>query len=326
MALIDYAYHNLLRTVLDDGFYYEDPRRKGIKRLQIPQYYIHHDLTKSFPAITTKKLYWKGIVGELIWFLRGDTSIEYLKDNNIKIWHKDGYRYYLDYTGYNDSEETYEGFVKGIDEKNNIAGELGPIYGHQWRNFEGVDQINDLIHNMKTNPMSTELIVNSWNPKDIPDMALPPCHFMFQILPEPLPEGGYGFTLMWSQRSVDTFLGLPFNIASYALLAHILGKITGMVPLKITGDLRNVHLYENSIDAAKQQYFRSITDHSDCQLQIMSHLPGIISNYNKGNKPAISSYDNSLDSLFETFRIKDFGLDDYTSYDAITVPMLSRTN
>lgn len=207
MSNIDKKYHKLQKKIIKNGFRYEDPNRKGVYRLQIPSYQIKHDFKDGFPAITTKKLYWKGVVGELIWFLRGDTNTKYLVENDIHIWDKDAGNFSKD-------------------------GELGRIYGAQWRNWHDnfipeieayagehktVDQISNLIKGLKENPMGTKHIVTAWNPAELDKMALPPCHWSFEILVEPilwtkkrlrhLTEPKYQFTLKWHQRSVDSFLG-----------------------------------------------------------------------------------------------------------------------
>lgn len=332
-------YHELLHAIFAAGFWYEDPKRKGTKRLQIPDYKLKYDLTKGFPAITTKKLAFKSVVGELLWFLKGDTNVKTLIDQGINIWNKDAYnaqgkKYFPD------SIKDYVTHLKSLPNKKPLMGDLGPIYGHQWRNFNGVDQIKILIKKMKTVPMSTDLIVTAWNPSQSHMMALEPCHFGFQIMMQPLTglqrhdeflrrhkgellpakvytqedldEEGipkYGFTFIWSQRSVDTFLGLPFNIASYALLAHILGKATNTIPLSLIGDLRNVHLYDNSVQAAKEQLKRDPKKYQSCELTIENHfIEGL----------------NVMHQI-EDIEIEDFSFD-YESYPPLKVEMLSRNN
>ncbi len=379
MAKIDKQYQKLLRKILKKGVWYDDPNRKGVKRLQIPYYEFKHNLQKDgFPALTLKELYWRGVVGELLWFLRGDTNIKYLIDNNIHIWDKDAYNYFDKKAGkvfFLDEKDTLEGYIGRVkDNPHNEAcgikvGDLGRVYGAQWREwtnnykkdysssifFETIDQISNLIKNLKENPVSTQHIVTAWNPAELDNMALPPCHFGFQIMVYPLsfwervdivykpsaistsgdlsivreeldkyniPQ--YGFDLIWDQRSVDTFLGLPFNIASYALLAYIIGKIVNMKPMNIIGSLRNVHLYDNSLNAVYKLLERNVNKFNKCELGMNSGLDGLIYNFNNENKPAISSNNNSLDSLFETFRIKDFKLLDYNSYEPLKVEMLER--
>jgi thymidylate synthase len=357
MAKIDKEYHLLLKTILADGFRYEDPNRKDIFRYQIPSYQIVHDLTDSFPAITTKKLHWKSVVGELLWFLRGDTNIKYLVDNNINIWNKDAYNYYLKHNNINvnlfkeDSKfkTHYDYWLWSLKQNKTDLGDLGRIYGTQWRDFKGfkgytnaplydigIDQISNLITNLRNNPMSTQHIVTAWNPAELDDMALPPCHWSFEILVEPIrvnpikfrhpnsefaqgrslqlaikPE--YQFTLKWHQRSVDTFLGLPFNIASYALLAHIIGKLTNMIPKTLIGDLSNVHIYENHLDAVKEQLIRDTTKYNGAKFTLL-HSAELLA----------KKYDNiNIDQFLDKHDIEEFILDDYESYPSIKAEMLS---
>jgi thymidylate synthase len=226
MAKIDIAYHKLLQEIKQKGFKYEDPNRKNVYRYQIPNYQIQHNFSDGFPAITTKKLYWKGVVGELLWFLRGDTNIKYLVDNSINIWNKDAYNYAKLKCNYN---RNIEEFINDVKKNNKFhgytfkLGDLGRVYGAQWRNFMGyadnVDQFSNLIKGLKKTPMGTKHIVTAWNPSELKDMALPPCHWSFEILVEPVKyimgtdfikyanSPKYQFTLKWHQRSVDTFLG-----------------------------------------------------------------------------------------------------------------------
>ena len=329
MAIIDKKYHSLLKFIMKNGFKYEDPNRKGINRIQIPSCQIEYDFKDGFPAITTKKLYWKGVVGELLWFLRGDTNIKYLQDNNIHIWDKDAANF-------------------------NKNGDLGRVYGAQWREWIGfkqyekyaetkyTDQISNLIKGLKENPMGTRHIVTAWNPAELDNMALPPCHWSFEILVEPMsaidrvsllgkplktftknafeqhklcdkyniPE--YKFTLKWHQRSVDTFLGLPFNIASYALLAHIISKMTNMVPKGIVGDLSNVHIYEPHLDAVKEQLSRDVNGYDDCKLF-----------FSEGTERFLERNDKNVDFKMKNINIKDFSLINYQSYPAIKAEMLA---
>lgn len=350
---IDREYNALAKNILDNGFWYEDPKRKDVMRLQLRRATISHDLTANFPAIAGKKLAWKSVVGELIWFLRGDTNIKYLVDNGIPIWNKDAYSYYKqtsdEVLGKNEFKYSFEEFMlhvkthpthKAIAGSDYKFGDLGRVYGAQMRSWkngttEGLDQINALITNLKNTPMATDHLVSMWNPAEKDQQALPPCHFGFQILCEPLTvhhraviskwnhsisptheelddEGvpRYGFELIWDQRSVDVFLGLPFNIASYAMLAHIIGEATNMLPLKLTGDLRNVHLYENSIGAIKTQLKRPVSMamnpkiHIDGALATRLRVEGV--------------------KAFDDMQIQNFKLLDYTSGDALKVAMLSR--
>lgn len=349
MAKIDITYHNLLDKILQEGYTYEDPNRKGIKRKELLSYTFRHEFKDGFPAITTKKLAYKSVVTELIWFLRGDTNIKYLIDNGCNIWNKDAYNYFLKNVKGAKKFTTLEGYINNIKNRTNsklggfTLGDLGPVYGHQWRNFNGKDQIQRLITNLKEKPMATDHIVNSWNVGDLQDMALPPCHYGFQVVVRPLtivertllsdtkkypplrhnlklyeqflnetnvPK--YGFEIHWSQRSVDFFLGCPFNIASYATLALILEKITGYKALAIQGDLKNVHLYDNSFDAVKEQLSRDVNKYGKCELEFDNY------SYKKNTK--YTDIDQFLDELYP----EDFELKNYESYPYIKVEMLER--
>lgn len=318
MAKIDKTYHDLIANIKRKGFKYEDPRRKGIQRIQIPTASFYHKFEDGFPAITTKKLFWKGIVGELIWFLRGSTNIKYLVDNNIHIWDKDS---------------------KNFSDN----GDVGRIYGAQWRSwklpqdkdspyFARYDQLLALIYGLRKAPMSTQHIVTAWNPAELEGMALPPCHWSFEILVEPLKNQSkelpsevetdgptHGFTLKWHQRSVDTFLGLPFNIASYALLAHIIAELTNMVPLAIEGDLSNVHLYEPHLPAVNEQLSRSTNMfNSETSVVLSENFKNLCASFKEG--------DITLDDVFDSIDIDDFTLTQYTTLPAIKAEMFARDN
>lgn len=329
MANIDLEFQKLCKTILEEGREYENKNR-GVKRLQIPSYAFKHDLSNGFPAITNKQLYWKAIVGELIWFLRGDTDVKYLNDNGIKIWNDDAYNWHVKHGGKLSFEEFSE-----LGE-----GSVGQNYSAQWRNFNGkTDQIAELIATMKKDIMSSRLKVNAWNPSETNLTALPPCHSEFQVIGVPLTHEEmvnhaqfnmginanrkikteelvkmgvpqFGFELHWNQRSVDTFLGLPFNIASYGLLAKILEYITGYKALAIEGTLKCVHFYDNQYEAAKLLVSRDPNAHSNCELTI-SPVPN-----------SIIDSDN-IDNIVDYFCINDFVLRDYTSDENIKVKMLA---
>ncbi len=267
MNNLDKQYKELLETIINYGVEKKDRTGTGTK--SIFGYTIRHNMKDGFPALTTKKLAWKQVVSELLWFLTGQTNIAFLHKYNNHIWDGD--------------------YVKsGRDD-----GELGPIYGHQWRNWggwkevkfgdekdengylkptyikhSGIDQIDDLVKNIKENPDSRRLMVSAWNVSDLDKMVLPPCHYGFQIYTRPTTRdekivnpGKYrAISLMWNQRSVDTFLGLPFNIASYGLLLHILANECDMVADELIGNLGDVHLYSNHIEQAKEQLSRTPYD------------------------------------------------------------------
>jgi thymidylate synthase len=333
MSKIDESYHELLNNILQNGYLYDDPNREKVQRLEIPSYTFKHKFSDGFPAITTKKLHYKNVVTELLWFLNGNTNIKYLVDNGCNIWNKDAYNYYLKNAPFRKHRLSFNEFIidiktdpktRKIPEFKNygyVLGDLGPVYGRQWRNFSNEDQIINLIKGLISKPLGTEHIVNSWNPGHLKIMALPPCHYGFQVVVKPLTpieqtnigyqhEFVYGFELHWTQRSVDTFLGLPYNIASYATLALILEKITGYKALGIQGDLKKVHLYDNSLDAVKEQLSRDVKKYDKSNL-----LPF--------NSVIWNKYDNTNELLHNLF-IDEFKLENYESYPAINVEMLER--
>ncbi|WGM47771.1 Thymidylate synthase [Brevundimonas sp. NIBR10] len=222
----EWQYLNLLQDILDNGV--ERGDRTGTGTLGVFGRQMRFDLSKGFPLLTTKKLHLKSIIVELLWFLRGETNIRWLKDNGCSIW----------------------------DEWADEAGELGPVYGKQWRswaapNGESIDQIARLIEGLKTNPNGRRHIVSAWNPADIEDMALPPCHCLFQFF---VADGKLSCQLY--QRSADVFLGVPFNIASYALLTMMMAQVTGLKPGDFVHTLGDAHLYLNHLDQAKLQLTR----------------------------------------------------------------------
>ena len=221
------AYHQLLRRILDEGVRKDD--RTGTGTLSVFGHQMRFDLGAGFPLVTTKKLHLKSIVHELLWFLAGDTNIRYLKENGVSIW----------------------------DEWADANGDLGPVYGHQWRSWpapEGgvIDQIAQVVSDIRRNPDSRRLIVTAWNPADVAKMALPPCHCLFQFY---VLEGKLSCQLY--QRSADVFLGVPFNIASYALLTHMVAQVTGLGVGDFVHTLGDAHLYVNHLDQAREQLSRS---------------------------------------------------------------------
>jgi len=240
---------------------------------------IRHKMNEGFPLLTTKKMPFKTIVTELLWFLRGETNIKYLVDNNCHIWDGDAYKNYSklltkDFHGPRYTQEQFIELIKSNDKFAEDFGDLGPIYGKQWRNWNEfsepgwdsfkIDQIQNLINELKTNPDSRRLMVNAWNVGQLDEMVLPPCHYGFQLYTRKTTRdekivhpGKYrAISLMWNQRSVDTFLGLPFNIASYGLLLEIIAKEVNMIPDELIGNLGDVHLYKNHIEQAKEQITR----------------------------------------------------------------------
>jgi thymidylate synthase len=302
MNTIDKKYQALLQDILDNGATKSD--RTGTGTISVFGRQIRHKMSEGFPLLTTKKMAWKSIVAELLWFLRGDTNIKFLLDYNCHIWDGDAYKVHLHNAPIGHEHYlTKEQFTNKIKTDNVFAkewGDLGPIYGKQWRQWQSwvdmngnekgslwYDQILQLVHSLKTNPDSRRLMVSAWNVAELDQMVLPPCHYGFQVYTRKLsfnerwflysnnPYDGNGLgmintldyldeqkiptraiSLMWNQRSVDTFLGLPFNIASYALLLEILAKEVNMVPDELIGNLGDVHLYLNHIDQAKAQILR----------------------------------------------------------------------
>ena len=231
-------YHQLLNHLLNKGVQKGD--RTGTGTISSFGYQMRFDLSEGFPMLTTKKLHLKSIIHELLWFIKGDTNIKYLKENNVRIW----------------------------DEWADKNGDLGPVYGHQWRNWnsEGIDQISDLINQIKNNPNSRRMIVSAWNPSVLPDTsisfsenvkngkaALPPCHAFFQFY---VVEGKLSCQLY--QRSADTFLGVPFNIASYALFTMMIAQVSGLQLGDFIHTFGDVHLYNNHIEQAKEQLNRDL--------------------------------------------------------------------
>ena len=305
MNNLDTRYQALLQDILDNGVEKKD--RTGTGTLSVFGRQIHHKMSEGFPILTTKKVAWKQVVSELLWFLTGQTNIAFLLKHNNHIWDGDAYKNYAAKTSMDvDGQLTKEKFIKEVKTNNEFAkkwGDLGPIYGKQWRSWKRyrkvedtehketlhiidyVDQIDNLINELKTNPDSRRLMVSGWNVGELDQMVLPPCHYGFQVYTRELskfersrwwglPEGEHflddvldkhnipkrAISLMWNQRSVDTFLGLPFNIASYGLLLHIIAKEVNMVPDELIGNLGDVHLYSNHIEQAKEQIWRTAYD------------------------------------------------------------------
>jgi thymidylate synthase len=305
MNTLDKKYQNLLQDILDNGV--EKSDRTGTGTLSVFGRQITHNMKQGFPALTTKKLAWKQVVSELLWFLTGQTNIQFLLKHNNHIWNGDAYKNYKTKTetlmghGFHGvllSQEDFINKIKTDDEFAKTWGDLGPIYGKQWRQWKGengkIDQIDDLIRTLKTNPDSRRLMVSAWNVGELDQMVLPPCHYGFQVWTRELtyserykiwfnnnyetgmeyyegnvpnfddayyePTPTRAISLMWNQRSVDTFLGLPFNIASYGLLLKIIANEVNMVPDELIGNLGDVHLYSNHIEQAKEQISREPFD------------------------------------------------------------------
>ncbi len=291
MNNIEHDYLKLLHDILNNGVKKQD--RTGTGTISVFGRQIRHDMSLGFPLLTTKKMPFKTIVTELLWFLRGDTNIKFLVDNNCHIWDGDAYKNYLNEHLPEIGTLTLEEFITLIKQNEKPAfhelGELGPIYGKQWRSWEGLnsntDQISNLINDLKTNPDSRRLMVNAWNVGELNQMVLPPCHYGFQVYTRELTweeqvqwvlkntdvelENVYiveeiakpstptkAISLMWNQRSVDTPLGLPFNIASYALLLMMIADEVNMVPEELVGNLGDCHIYLDQQDGVREQLNR----------------------------------------------------------------------
>jgi len=381
---IDKQYQSLLQDILDNGV--EKTDRTGTGTLSVFGRQIRHNMSEGFPLLTTKKMAWKTMVTELLWFLNGDTNIKYLVDNGCHIWDGDAYKNYVqkieksidDNSEPNHdtkelkeflvmSKEDFIDEIKTDDYFAKIWGELGPIYGKQWRKWQGwldlndnnrkgsiwYDQIQVLIYQLKTNPDSRRLMVNAWNVAELEEMVLPPCHYGFQVYTRELSlkercdaylkwsndpkcvewknhienEMGWDYekpewvfkevkeqldkaqfptraiSLMWNQRSVDTFLGLPFNIASYGLLLMLLSKEVNMVPDQLIGNLGDTHLYSNHIEQAKEQITRSSYD-----------LPNVNLNFD-------FEYMDGYKILWDKINPNQIELVDYQSHPSIKAPL-----
>ena len=357
-------YLNLLLSILYDGVEKESGRANMPNTIGLSFGNIQMDLKDGFPLLTTKKMYWKGIATELIWFLRGDTNIKFLVDNNCHIWDGDAYKNYISKGGKDFSEKSMkqisshfsqEEFINKIKTDDEFAkkwGDLGPVYGKQWRNWNRItyndehrggfhnpiDQIQNLINDLKTNPDSRRLMVNTWNVGELDLMTLPPCHYGFQVytrelsnkeriilmnkklgVTDTLPQyyntddemdknniPTRAISLMWNQRSVDTFIGLPFNIASYGLLLEILAKMTNMIPDELIGNLGDVHLYEDHMSQAREQLVRE---------------PYVLPKLKINAKYWVD--DCGLDTHILSMLIEDFQIENYQSHPTIKAPLIN---
>ena len=292
MNTLDKKYQQLLSDIIAFGIEKKD--RTGTGTISEFGHQIRHNMQEGFPLLTTKKMAWKQIVSELLWFLTGQTNIQYLLKHNNHIWDGDAYKNYCKWWNevepeakkhelYKDSTLlTQKEFIEIIKTDETFAkqwGDLGPIYGKQWRKWDGkngrIDQIDDLVKELKTNPDSRRLMVSAWNVSELDQMVLPPCHYGFQVYTKEV-DGKRYISLMWNQRSVDTFLGLPFNIASYGLLLHIIANEVNMIPDELIGNLGDVHLYSNHIEQAKEQISREPFDLP--QLKTDAKMDGICCN------------------------------------------------
>ena len=375
MNTLDKKYQDLLEDILDNGVEKQD--RTGTGTISVFSRQIRHNMRQGFPLLTTKKMAWNVMVPELLWFLRGDTNIKFLLDYNCHIWTGDAYKRYAEAhkkewsdkmtseqleKSYPDVKE-FENLIKTVPEFAKVWGDLGPIYGKQWRQWQGwmaykkvddtdgfgslwYDQILRLVHSLKTNPDSRRLMVSAWNVAELDQMVLPPCHYGFQVytrelsieerldlaskkykvfdpfdfhvgdhneIDELYPVPKRAISLMWNQRSVDTFLGLPFNIASYGLLLEMLADEMDMVADELIGNLGDVHLYSNHIEQAKEQIEREPYD-----------LPTVkITERNWYMHAAVKEHlgEKSLDEILKSYRPDCFELIGYESHPKIKAPL-----
>ncbi len=279
-------YIDLCKHILENGTKKED--RTGTGTISVFGYQMRFDLSKGFPLLTTKKVHLKSIIHELLWFISGSVNIKYLVDNDVRIWNEWPYEIYKKSPDY--QNETLEEFVNKIKLDEDFAklhGNLGPVYGKQWRDFLGVDQLSNLISEIKSNPNSRRLIISAWNPKDVPNMALPPCHAFMQFY---VIDGKLSCQLY--QRSADVFLGVPFNIASYALLTMMIAQVCDLEVGEFIHTLGDAHIYLNHLEQINKQIKRSIRP-----LPIMKTNPNI-------------------KSIFD-FKYEDFTLENYNPHSGI---------
>jgi thymidylate synthase len=374
MNNIDKSYQALLKDILENGVEKQD--RTGTGTISVFGRQIRHKMSEGFPLLTTKKMPFGLIAAELLWFLRGDTNIKFLLDYNCHIWDGDAYKGYEKQCDIHNVEPMEkEKFISAIKLGNNREtnfipdltgyklGDLGPIYGKQWRQWQGwmeykkvddtdgfgslwYDQILRLVHSLKTEPDSRRLMVSAWNVAELDQMVLPPCHYGFQVytrelsiderlhlasqkyevfdpfdfhvgdhneIDELYPVPKRAISLMWNQRSVDTFLGLPFNIASYALLLEIIAKEVDMIPDELIGNLGDVHLYSNHIEQAKEQISREpyalpkieITERNWYQHQLVKERLG----------------PKKFEDIILSYRPDCFELTDYQSHPKLRAPL-----
>lgn len=279
-------YIDLCNYILNNGVKKVD--RTGTGTISVFGYQMRFNLGEGFPLLTTKKVHLKSIIHELLWFISGSTNIKYLVDNDVRIWNDwpyDLYKKSPDFQG-----ETIEEFAAKIKESDEFAkkyGNLGPVYGKQWRDFNGVDQLSNLIEQIKTNPNSRRLIISAWNPAEVDKMALPPCHSFMQFY---VAEGKLSCQLY--QRSADVFLGVPFNIASYALFTMMIAQVCGLEPGDFVHTLGDAHIYLNHLDQVNKQIKRSLRP-----------LPKMVINPN-------------VKSIFD-FKYEDFTLLNYNPHSGI---------
>lgn len=332
MAQIDNAYMSLVRDIIAHG--YGKDTRSGTVCSVFGRQIRHNIMLDGFPLLTVKKMFTKGMIHELLWFLKGNTNIKYLVENKTHIWDDDAYRYYIEKGGKDSKEDFLQGVLNQQTMGDYTYGDLGPVYGKQWRNWlkpngESVDQIQSIIETLKSNPDDRRLLCVAFNPGELDQMALPPCHVMFQFYTRPLtpmerlqwltdhydeydewkfatketldnlkvPQRA--LSLMWIQRSVDVGLGLPFNIASYALLLCMIAQVVDMVPEEIVGSLGDCHIYFNHYNGMSQ----------------------LSKNYEEGTFNACQLKLNPNIKNIDDFSINDIQFESYQSYGTVPMPL-----
>ena len=262
------CYLDYLRDILENGRPHED--RTGTGTIRVFGRRLRFDLREGFPLLTTKRVWFKGVAAELLWFLDGETNIRPLVARGVSIWTDWPLQRYREETGESISREEFERRVVEDEAFADRWGDLGPVYGKQWRAFAGpertVDQIARLVEGLRTEPGSRRHLVSAWHPARTDEMALPPCHYAFQCFVEGEPGDGR-LSLMWQQRSVDSFLGLPFNIASYALLTHMLARQADLVPHELIFSGGDCHLYRNHLEQVREQLSREPLPLPDLRLR-----------------------------------------------------------
>ena len=352
-------YLELLEKIKKEGVIKESGRKNMPNTVGLSNAVIKMDMNDGFPLLTTKKMFWKGIAHELLWFLRGDTNIKYLVDNGVNIWNQDAYRWYLKWYEHNTGEleylgvnklNTIEEFIDTIKsgkikkyqwsvgsqgEKTYVYGDLGKVYGHQWRNQNGVDQVKECLVGLQTNPYSRYHIIDGWNKADFNEMALPPCHLLYQFIVRPLTlnerikidierNGGqlrmffdsnnslveeldklkiprFYLDLNMYQRSCDVFLGVPFNLASMSLLLHIFAKACNMIPGVATWFGGDTHIYINHLEQIEEQLSRK--PHKLPELVIDKHIETLLD--------------------IETLKIEDFKILNYKPHPTIKAELFT---
>ena len=258
-----------LQDILENGTRHAD--RTGTGTIRVFGRQLRFELTQGFPLLTTKQVWMRGVTEELLWILRGETNIQSLVQAGVSIWTDWPLKRYREETGTEISQKAFEQRIAEDDDFARQWGDLGPVYGKQWRDFEGpggrVDQIARLVEGLRERPHSRRHVVSAWHPAQVNDTALPPCHYAFQCFVEGEPGNGGRLSLMWQQRSVDSFLGLPFNIASYALLTHMLAQQAGLTPHELIFHGGDCHIYQNHTEQVEEQLSRTPYDRPTLDLR-----------------------------------------------------------